>query len=87
MNPKKQPLDDATIERIARRAAEIMSEETEGPRLLTVDDIVTRWASFGATRKTVWRLHRRKILRASPIRKRGLLFSLATVRAAEEAMR
>lgn len=59
----------------------------ELPVLLTVDDVVKRWSAFGATRKTVWRLHRKKILRACPIRKRGLLFSLSTVRAAEEGMR
>lgn len=55
--------------------------------LLTVDDIVKRWAHFGATRKLVWRLRRQGILRATRLRKRGLLFHIDAVRKAEESIR
>lgn len=64
-----------------------MSVAVPPPELLTVDDVVKRWKKFGATRKLVWRLHRKKVLRASPLRKRGLLFHIKSVIAAEEGMR
>ena len=54
--------------------------------LLTVDDIVKRWAHFGATRKLVWRLRRRGVLRATRLRKRGMLFHVDQVIAAEKSI-
>jgi hypothetical protein len=60
---------------------------SEAPELLTVDDIVKRWKKYGITPDQVRRLHRRRVLRASPLRKCPLLFHINTVRAAEEGMR
>ena len=57
------------------------------PELLTVRQVAERWKKFGITEGQVRRLHRRKVLRASPLRKCPLLFPLKSVIAAEEAMR
>ena len=57
------------------------------PDLLTVQDIVRRWSKWNISEDHVWRLHRKKILRATAISKRPLLFSLNAVRQVEESMR
>jgi hypothetical protein len=60
---------------------------SEAPQLLTVREVAKRWKRYGITEDQVRRLHRRKVLRASPLRKCPLLFHVNAVRAAEEGMR
>lgn len=57
------------------------------PQLLTVAEVAKRWKKYNITENQVRRLHRRKVLRASPLRKCPLLFHIDAVRAAEEGMR
>ena len=56
------------------------------PDLLTVHDVVERWKKWGITADHVRRLHRKKILRASLIRKKPMLFHIDQVRAVEEGL-
>ncbi len=57
------------------------------PEMLTVRDVAQRWKRYGITEAQVRRLHRRKVLRASPLRRKPLLFHIKAVVAAEEAIR
>jgi len=54
------------------------------PELLTVKQLAERWRRYGITEAQVRRLHRRKVLRASPLRRKPLLFHIKAVIAAEE---
>jgi len=64
-----------------------MSPIPQPPELLTVREVAKRWKRFGITEAQVRRLHRRKVLRASPLRRKPLLFHIKAVIAAEEAIR
>lgn len=56
------------------------------PELLTVKQVAERWRGYGITEAQVRRLYRRKVLRASPLRKKPLLFHIKSVIAAEEGV-
>lgn len=64
-----------------------MSNSDGIPLLLNVREVAKRWKRYGITEQHVRRLARRKILRASTLRKCPLLFPLAEVERAERAIR